>query len=125
MLISSRPSVIPLSISLSCWFWARTPTSAPLISASQSQPFLGTQLQLPVQVIAWVFPVDEIAESSSHASFATIQSTAGFPEIGDWAEFTVDGAGGVPAGVEGVAGFLSTVFVLETRVDVADEIFCK
>lgn len=62
----------------------------------------------------------EIAEAASDAAFAAVEAAAGFTEVGDGGEFAVDGAGGVPAGVEGVAGLLSRVFVFEARVDVAD-----
>jgi len=65
--------------------------------------------------------MNEIAESTSHTSLSTIQSATGFAEIGDRAELAVDGARGVPAGVECVAGFLGAVFVLETRIDITDE----
>ncbi len=65
----------------------------------------------------------EITKAASHTAFATIQSTTRFAEIGDGRELAVDGAGGVPAGVEGVAGFLGGVFVFEARVDVADEVW--
>lgn len=66
--------------------------------------------------------MNEIAEASPDTAFAAVQTTAGFSEIGDGGELAVDGARGVPAAVEGVAGLLGRVFVLEARVDVADEI---
>jgi hypothetical protein len=50
--------------------------------------------------------MDEIAESASHAAFSAIEPAAGFAEIGYWRQLAVDGPRGVPAGVEGVAGFL-------------------
>ncbi len=62
----------------------------------------------------------EITKSASDASFPRIQPAAGFTEIGDGRELAVDGASGVPAGIEGVAGFLSRVFVFEARVDITD-----
>lgn len=65
--------------------------------------------------------MNEIAEPASDTAFPTIQSAAGLAEIGDRAELAVDGARGVPAGVERVAGFLRRVFVLEAGVDVANE----
>lgn len=64
----------------------------------------------------------EIAEAAPHAAFAAVEPAAGFAEVGDGGELAVDGAGGVPAAVEGVAGLLGGIFVLEARVDVADEI---
>ena len=64
--------------------------------------------------------MDEIAEPAPHAPFAAVEAAAGFAEVGDGGEFAVDGAGGVPAAVEGVAGLLGRVFVFEARVDVAD-----
>ncbi len=65
--------------------------------------------------------MDEIAEATSNTSLPTVQSAAGFAEIGNRRELAVDRARGVPTGVEGVACFLGAVFVLEARVDVADE----
>lgn len=66
--------------------------------------------------------MDEIAEAAADAAFAAVEAAARFPEIGDGGEFAVDGAGGVPARVEGVAGLLGGIFVFEARVDVADEV---
>ena len=67
--------------------------------------------------------MNEIAETASNTSFSTVQSAACFAEIGDRRELAVDGARRVPAGVQGVAGFLRGVFVLESRVDISYEIF--
>lgn len=66
--------------------------------------------------------MNEIAEPAPDAPFAAVEPAARFSEVGDGRELAVDGAGGVPAGVEGVAGLLGGVFVFEARVDVADEI---
>lgn len=66
--------------------------------------------------------MDEIAEAAAHAAFAAVEAAARFAEIRDRGELAVDGAGGVPARVEGVAGLLGRVFVFEARVDVADEV---
>lgn len=65
--------------------------------------------------------MDEIAEPASNTSLSAIEPTTGLAEIGDGRELAVDGARGVPAGVEGVAGFLGRVLVFEACVDVADE----
>jgi hypothetical protein len=64
--------------------------------------------------------MNEIAEPASNTTFPTIKSATCFAEIGDGRELAVDGARGVPAGIEGVAGFLRGVFVFEARIDVAD-----
>lgn len=66
--------------------------------------------------------MDEVAEAAAHATLAAVQPTTGLAEVRDGAELAVDGAAGVPAGVEGVAGGLGRVLVLEARVDVADEV---
>lgn len=68
--------------------------------------------------------MNKVAESAAHTALSRIQSTTGLAEVGDGAEFAVDGAAGVPAGIEFVAGLLSGFFVLEARVDVAYEICC-
>ena len=66
--------------------------------------------------------MDEVAEAAADAALAAVEPAAGFAEVGHGRELAVDGAGGVPAAVEGVAGFLGRVFVFEARVDVADEV---
>lgn len=68
--------------------------------------------------------MNEVAEAAADTAFAAVETTAGLAEIGDGREFAVDGAAGVPARVERVAGFLRVFFVLEAHVDVADEV-CK
>lgn len=67
--------------------------------------------------------MNEITKSTSHAALSGVQATTRFAKIGDGRQFAVDGAAGVPAGVERVAGGLCRVFVLEAGVDVADEIY--
>jgi len=64
--------------------------------------------------------MNEITETASNTSFPAIQSATRFAEIRDGRELAVDGPRRVPAGVEGVAGLLRRVFVLEARVDIAD-----
>lgn len=66
--------------------------------------------------------MDEVAEAASDTAFAAVKTTAGFAEIGHGREFAVDGTAGVPARVEGVAGFLRVFFVLEANIDITDEI---
>ena len=62
----------------------------------------------------------EIAEAAADAALAAVEPAAGLAEVGDGRELAVDGAGGVPAAVEGVAGLLGGILVLEAGVDVAD-----
>jgi hypothetical protein len=50
----------------------RTPASTSWVPASFLQPLLGAQAKLTVELGAGIFPVNEIAESASYASFATI-----------------------------------------------------
>ena len=69
--------------------------------------------------------MDKVAEAAADAAFATVQTTTGFAEIGHGREFAVDGTTSIPARVEGVAGFLRVFFVLESDVDIADEICQK
>lgn len=64
--------------------------------------------------------MDEVAEAAADAALAAVEAAAGLAEVGHGRELAVDGAGGVPAAVEGVAGLLGGIFVLEARVDVAD-----
>jgi len=65
--------------------------------------------------------MNKITKPTSHTTFPTIQPTTSFAEIGDGRQLAVDGTSGVPAGVEGIAGFLRGIFVFEACVDVADE----
>ena len=67
--------------------------------------------------------MDEIAEPAPHAPFAAIETAARLAEIGHGGKLAVDGTGGVPAGIERVAGLLGRILVFEARVDVADEIY--
>lgn len=67
--------------------------------------------------------MDEIAEAGAHAPLARVEPAARLAKVRHGAQLAVDGARGVPARVEGVAGLLRGVFVLESRVDVADEIW--
>lgn len=66
--------------------------------------------------------MDEVAEAAADAALAAVQSAAGLAEVRYRRELAVDGPRGVPARVEGIAGFLGGIFVLEACVDVADEI---
>lgn len=66
--------------------------------------------------------MDEVAEAAADAALAGVEATASFAEVGDGAQFAVYGSGGVPSAVEFVAGLLGGIFVLETSVDVADEV---
>jgi hypothetical protein len=66
--------------------------------------------------------VDEVAETAADATLAGVQATTGLAEVCDGTELAVDGATGVPAGVELIAGFLGGVFVFEAGVDVADKV---
>lgn len=67
--------------------------------------------------------MNEVAEAAANTALARVEAAAGFAEVGHGRQFAVDGARGVPAGVEGVAGFLGRVFVFEACVDVADEVY--
>lgn len=69
--------------------------------------------------------MDEVAKAAADATLSGIQAAAGFAEVGDRGKLTVDGAGGVPAAIEGVTGGLGGVFVFEAGVDVADEVFLE
>lgn len=70
-------------VSLSRRLRTRTSTGTSLVASSHPQPLLRTQLQLPIQLITRILPVNEIAEASSNTSFSTIQPTASFAEIRD------------------------------------------
>ena len=61
------------------WTWAATGTAR--VSASFLQPLLRTQTEVPVQLVAGVLAMDEVAEPATDTSLATIESTTGFSEI--------------------------------------------
>lgn len=110
-------------IQFPCRLRTRTTRHAPLVPPPQLQPLLRTQIQLPLQLRARFLAMDEVAEAAPDASFPAVEPAACFPEIRHGGELAVDRAGGVPAAVQGVASLLGRVFVFETRVDVADEIW--
>lgn len=56
------------------------------------------------------------------ATLTGIQSTTRLSKVGDWRQFAVYGARCVPTAVEGVAGGLSRIFVLESRINIADQV---
>lgn len=106
--------------------WRRRPAHTPLVPTPQFQPLLGAKGQVAVQLLARVLAVNKVAEAAADAALARVEAAAGLAEVGDGAELAVDGAAGVPAGVELVAGLLRGFLVFEARVDVADEVcpFC-
>lgn len=110
------------SISLPRGFRGRASGDASFVPTSLLQPFLGAEFEFSVEFGARFFTVDEVAKPSSDASLAGVESTASLSKVGDGAEFAVDGARGVPPAVEGVAGGLGAVLVLEAGVDVADQV---
>ena len=103
-------------VPLPCRLRTRTPRLTPLT-------LLRAKLQITIQFRTRILPMDEITEASSHTALPTIQPAASFAEVGDGGQLAVDGARGIPAGVKCVAGFLRAVFIFETGVDVADEIY--
>lgn len=117
-LCPTQPALIPLPRRLG----AGTPARAPVISASGPEPLLCAELDLPVELVAGVLAMDEVAEAAAHAALAAVEAAAGFAEVRHRRQLAVDGPRRVPARVQRVAGFLRRVLVLEARVDVANEI---
>lgn len=101
---------------------ARAPRHALGVAAAHLEPLLGGEHELAVELGRGVLAVDEVAEAAADAALARVEAAAGLAEVGDGAELAVDGAAGVPAAVELVAGGLGRVLVLEAGVDVADEV---
>lgn len=66
--------------------------------------------------------MNEIAESTAHASIATIESTTGLSKVRHGRQFAVYRPCGIPARVERITSCLCILFVLESHVDVADQI---
>ena len=115
----AKPPILkPPSRRLGTW----TSSLAPLIPAPHPQPLLRAELQLPVQLVARVLPVYEVAETASHAPLPAVQPAARLAEVCDRRELAVDRPCGVPARVQLVARFLRRVFVLESRVHVSYQI---
>lgn len=109
-------------VPLLCRLRARTPGRAPLVPSSCLEPLSCAHIQVTIKLGARLLAMYEVAEAAAYAAFAAVEAAAGFAEIGDWRQLAVNRATGVPARVERVASFLSVVFVLESRIDVADEI---
>ena len=91
-------------------------------AAALLEPLLGAEHEVAVELVRGVLAVDEVAEAAADAALARVQAATGLAEIGDGAQLAVDGAAGVPARIELVAGALGRVLVLEARVDVADQV---
>ena len=66
--------------------------------------------------------MNEIAKASSLTPLTRIQSTTCLSKVGNWREFAVYRARSVPTAVESVTGSLSRVFVLESRINIADQV---
>lgn len=98
------------------------PADAAGVAPALLEPLLGAERQLAVELVAGVLAVDEVAEAAADAALARVEAAAGLAEVGDGAELAVDGARGVPAAVELVAGGLGRLLVLEAGVDVADQV---
>lgn len=100
--------------------WA--PRHAPGVSATLLQPLPRAHVEIAIEFGGGLLAMNEVAESAAHAAFARVEAAARLAEIGDGGQLAVDGAAGVPARVEAVAGLLRVLFVLEAHVDVPDEI---
>lgn len=103
-------------------WWCRTPAHTPLITASLLQPFARAHIQIAVQLGRRFLAMNKIAEAAAYTALAAVKTTACFAEICNGREFAVDGATSIPAAVQGVAGFLRVLLILEADVDVTDEI---
>ena len=77
----------------------RTPRHTPRIPAPLLEPLTGTHIQLSVQLRRRFLAMYEIAEPAADTALAAIEAAAGFTEVGDGGQFTVNGATGVPARV--------------------------
>ena len=120
--IVQHPPQLPPLISPPRRFRARGPRHAPLIPPPRAQPLLRRELELAFQLRARLLAVDEVAEAAADTALAAVEATARLPEVCDGRELAVDGASGVPARVELVAGGLGAVLVFEAGVDVADQV---
>lgn len=85
---------------------AGRPCRAAGIPPSFLKPLLGTQRQIPVELIAGILAVNKVTKAAAHATLATVETAARLAEVGNGAEFAVDGPGGVPAAIQVIAGFL-------------------
>jgi hypothetical protein len=99
----------------------RRSTLALLIASAHLEPLLGAVGELTVEFVAGVLAVDEVAEATTNATLARVKTAAGLAEVGDGAQLAVNGASGVPAVVELIAGGLGGLFVLKAGIDVANQ----
>ena len=98
------------------------PAHTPLVLPTTPQPLLRTQLQLPIQLGTRLLPVYEIAKPTAHTALPAIEPTARFPKIRDGTQLAVHRLRGIPPAIQRVARLLRTVFVLEARVHVSDQV---
>ena len=99
----------------------RTLRHAPLIPSPLPQPLLRTQLQLALQLITRLLPVNEITKPAPHTPLAAIQPTARLAKIRHGAQLAVYRPCRIPATIQRVARLLRRVLVLEARVDIPDQ----
>jgi hypothetical protein len=116
------PSTIITSIPLPRRLRARTPRYTPLIPAPLLQPLLCTQLQLPLQLITGLFPMDKITEAPSDTPLPTIQPATRLPKIRHGTQLTIDRPRRIPPTIQRIARRLRRVLVLEPRVHIADKV---
>jgi hypothetical protein len=68
--------------SLSCRLGTRAASNTPLITAAHFQPLFRRQLQFALQLRTGFLAMDEVAEATTHASLAAVESTARLSKIG-------------------------------------------
>lgn len=98
------------------------PAHTPRVSTPLLQPLPRAHVELALKLRAGFLAVDEVAEAATDASFARVEAAARLAEVGHGGQLAVDGAPGVPAGVERVACLLRILLILEAHVHVADEV---
>lgn len=74
---------MPRLVSPPCGFGTRAATGAAGITTSLLQPLLRAESQLPVELGAGIFAMNEVAKSTAHTSFSAIQTTTSFSKICD------------------------------------------
>lgn len=65
--------------------------------------------------------MNEVAESSSHASLSRVQSATRLSEVRNGRKLAVDWSGSIPSRIQRIASLLRRVLVFESRIHISDQ----
>lgn len=100
----------------------RAPALTPLIPPPRPQKLLLRQLQLSLQHLIRLLPVNKVTEPGTHTPLPAIQPTARLPKVRDGAQLAINRTRRIPAGIEVIARLLRVLLVLESGIDIANQV---